>query len=194
MSLSIKGKCVAIIVAQEFEDIELLYPILQLNFEGANIIVIPVNEGIHSRPYLIEKPVTGRFGHTIPIPVMEEGKRYKIKQLEEIKSEEIDCLIFKGGFSPDALRLNKKVLELTRDCHRKGKIVAAICHGPWILISAGLVKGKKVCGYDAVHDDLINAGAKLLNVPAIRDGNIITGRVPDHLPEFCLEISKALSD
>ena len=89
---------------------------------------------------------------------------------------------------------NKKVLELTRDCHRKGKIVAAICHGPWILISAGLVKGKKVCGYDAVHDDLINAGAKLLNVPAIRDGNIITGRVPDDLPEFCLEISKALSD
>ena len=161
MSLSIKGKCVAIIVAQEFEDIELLYPILQLNFEGANIIVIPVNEGIHSRPYLIEKPVTGRFGHTIPIPVMEEGKRYKIKQLEEIKSEEIDCLIFPGGFSPDALRLNKKVLELTRDCHRKGKIVAAICHGPWILISAGLVKGKKVCGYDAVHDDLINSGAKL---------------------------------
>ncbi|MDI3473605.1 MAG: protease [Thermotogaceae bacterium] len=83
---------------------------------------------------------------------------------------------------------------MTKECARKGKFIAAICHGPQILISAGLVKGKKVTSYIAVKDDLINAGAEFLDVPAVRDGNIITGRVPDDLPEFCQEIIKALSE
>ena len=88
----------------------------------------------------------------------------------------------------------KQVIELTRNCSKAGKIVAGICHGPWVLISAGLTKGKNTCGYDAVHDDLINTGSNLLDVPTVRDGNIITGRVPDDLPEFCEEIINALSE
>ena len=194
MPKPINGKRIVIIVAHEFEDIELLYPVLQLSHEGAEIVIVPVDEGLHPRPFLSGKLVTGRFGHTVPIPVMQEGKRYVLSNLDSIEVEETDCLVFPGGYSPDALRLNKDVLDLTRRCHMAGKIVAAICHGPWILISAGLAKGIKTCGYDAVHDDLINAGAELLDLPAVRDGNIITGRVPDDLPEFCEEIVKALSD
>ena len=190
----IHGKRVVIVVAQEFEDIELLYPILQLNYEGAEIVVVPVDEGLHPRPFIPGKPVTGRFGHTIPIPVMEEGKRYVVQCLDGIDVDETDCLLFPGGYSPDALRLNRDVLHLTRRCHSAGKIVAAICHGPLVLVSAGLVEGVKTCGYDAVHDDLVNAGAELLDVPAVRDGNIITGRVPDDLPEFCEEIVRALTN
>ncbi len=190
---AINGKKVVIVVAHEFEDIELLYPILQLSYEGAEVVVVPVDEGLHPRPFVPGKPVTGRFGHTVPIPVMEVGKRYTVANLDDIVAAEVDCLLFPGGYSPDALRLNAQVLGLARQCHQAGKIVAAICHGPWVLVSAGLAKGIRACGYEAVHDDLTNVGAEVLDVPAVRHGNIITGRVPDDLPEFCQEIVKALS-
>jgi protease I len=99
----------------------------------------------------------------------------------------------KGGFSPDALRVNSEVLEFVKETYNKGKIVAAICHGPQVLISAGLVKGRRVTSYVAVKDDLINAGAVFVDEPAVRDGNIITARVPDDLPDFCQLIIEALS-
>jgi protease I len=156
------GKKVVIIVAQEFEDVELLYPVLRLSEEGAEIVVVPVN-------------------------------RYRVSRFEELKAAEIDCVLFPGGYSPDALRLHAGTLELVRECHRQGKLLAAICHGPWVLISAGIMEGKRATGYIAVRDDLVNAGAKFIDVPAVRDGNILTGRVPDDLPEFCQEIIMALA-
>jgi protease I len=187
------GKKVVIIVAQEFEDVELLYPVLRLSEEGAEIVVVPVNEGLHPRPYVEGKPVTGRFGHPVPIPVMAEGNRYRVSRFEELQAAEIDCVLFPGGYSPDALRLHAGTLELVRECHRQGKLLAAICHGPWVLISAGIMEGKRATGYIAVRDDLVNAGAEFIDVPAVRDGNILTGRVPDDLPEFCQEIIMALA-
>ncbi len=193
MTAKLTGKKVAIIVAHEFEDVELLYPILRLSEEGAEIVVVPVNEGLHPRPFIVGKPVTGRFGHPVPIPVMAEGNRYRVSRLEELNPAEIDCLLFPGGYSPDALRLHAGTLELVRAFHRQGKLLAAICHGPWVLISAGIMKGKRATGYIAVRDDLVNAGAEYLDLPAVRDGNILTGRVPDDLPEFCQEIIKALT-
>ena len=193
MKGKLAGKQVVIIVAQEFEDVELLYPILRLSEEGAEMVVVPVNEGLHPRPYLAGKPVTGRFGHPVPIPVMAEGNRYRVSSLDELSADRVDCLLFPGGYSPDALRLHAGTLELVRACYQGGKIVAAICHGPWVLISAGIMAGKKATGYVAVRDDLVNAGAEFIDVPAIRDGNIITGRVPDDLPEFCREIIQALA-
>ncbi len=193
MTKRLTGKKVAIIVAHEFEDVELLYPILRLSEEGAEIVVAPVCEGLHPRPYLDGKPVTGRFGHPVPIPVMAEGNRYRVSSLEKLDAAEIDCLLFPGGYSPDALRLHAGTLELVRECHRRGKLLAAICHGPWVLISAGIMRGKRATGYVAVRDDLMNAGAEFVDAPAIRDGNIITGRVPDDLPEFCQEIIQTLA-
>jgi protease I len=182
MAGRLSGKKVAMIVANRYEDVELLYPILRLSEEGAEVLVAPVGQ-----------PVVGMFGHPVPIPVMEDGKRYKTVALEALKAEEIDCLCFPGGYSPDILRLHAGVLQLVRDCHARGKFIAAICHGPWVLISAGIAKGRQATGYAAVRDDLINAGAQFVDVPAIRDGNIITGRVPDDLPEFCHEIIAALA-
>jgi len=194
MSGKLSSKKVAIIVAHEFEDVELLFPLLRLSEEGAEIVVVPVREGLHPRPYVEGKPVTGRFGHTVPIPVMAEGNRYSVSSVEELSADDVDCILFPGGYSPDALRLHEGTLDLVRECHRRGKLLAAICHGPWILISAGIMEGKQATGYVAVRDDLVNAGAEFVDVPAVRDGNIITGRVPDDLPEFCQEIIKALSE
>ncbi len=194
MAGKLSGKKVAIIVANEFEDVELLYPVLRLSEDGAEIIVVPVREGLHPRPHVEGKPVTGRFGHTVPIPVMAEGNRYRVSSIEELSADKVDCLLFPGGYSPDALRLHKGTLDLVLECQRRGKLLAAICHGPWVLISAGVIRGKRATGYVAVRDDLMNAGAEFVDVPAVRDGNIITGRVPDDLPEFCQEIIKALAE
>jgi protease I len=183
MAGELSGKRVAMIVANRYEDIELLFPILRLSEEGAEIVVAPVG-----------KPVQGMFGHPVPIPVMADGNRYTTVPIEELKADDIDCLYFPGGYSPDILRLHEATLELVRECDRQGKFIASICHGPWVLISAGIVKGKKATCYAAVRDDLMNAGAEFLDVPAVRDGHLITGRVPDDLPELCQEIVKALSE
>jgi len=110
-----------------------------------------------------------------------------------VKPEEFDAIVIPGGFSPDHLRVRREVLEFVRRAHEAGKIIAAICHGPQVLISAGLVRGRRVTAYEAIKDDLINAGAIFVDEPAVRDGNIITGRVPDDLPEFCRLIIEALS-
>jgi len=103
MNEKLSGKKVVIIVAHEFEDIELLYPLLRLSEEGAEIVVVPIPEGLHPRPQLDAKPVTGRFGHTVPIPVMGEGNRYTLSSIEELDADDVDCLLFPGGYSPDAL-------------------------------------------------------------------------------------------
>jgi protease I len=182
MAGKLSGKRVAIVVANRYEDVELLYPILRLSEEGAEILVAPVGA-----------QVSGMFGHPVPIPVMADGKRYRTVSIDELQAGEIDCLLFPGGFSPDSLRLHQGTLELVRECDRQGRFIAAICHGPWVLISAGIIRGRKATGYAAVRDDLINAGAVFTDVPAVRDGHIITGRVPDDLPEFCQEIIAALA-
>jgi protease I len=183
MAGKLSGKKVAMIVANRYEDIELLFPILRLSEEGAKVLVAAVGED-----------VKGMFGHPVPIPVMTDGNRYTTVPIEELRAEDIDCLLFPGGYSPDQVRLHEGTLELVRQCHQQGKLLAAICHGPWVLISAGIIKGKRATGYVAVRDDLVNAGAEFVDVPAVRDDNIITGRVPDDLPEFCQEITKALSE
>lgn len=194
MTARLAGKRVALIVAQEYEDIELLYPILRLSEEGAEILVVAVPIGTHPRPWVENKPVTGRFGHPVPIPVMPPGPRYRLAALDELSTERIDCLLFPGGFSPDYLRRHGPTLALVRACHQAGKLLAAICHGPWVLISAGVMRGRRATGVRAVRDDLINAGAAYLDVPAVHDGNIITARAPNDLPEFCQEIIAALAD
>ncbi|MEM2929720.1 MAG: type 1 glutamine amidotransferase domain-containing protein [Thermoproteota archaeon] len=192
-NLKLKGRKISILVANEFEDVELLYPFLRLSEEGAEIIIIPVRSGLHPRPAIKEKPVTGRYGTPIPLEVFGEGERYSIKELDQVKLEELDAIVIPGGFSPDSLRIMPEILEFVKKAYRQNKLIAAICHGPQVLISAGLVEGKRVTSYVAVKDDLINAGAIFVDEPAVRDGNLITARVPDDLPEFCQAIIAALS-
>ncbi|TKJ45331.1 protease [Candidatus Aerophobetes bacterium Ae_b3a] len=124
--------------------------------------------------------------------VHEEGKRFILANLEEIDSGDVDAIVIPGGFSPDALRIHQGCLDLVRSLYEKNKIIAAICHGPQVLISAGIVRGKSMTSYQAAKDDLINAGANYEDSPVVIDGNIITSRVPDDLPDFCLKIIQKL--
>jgi len=187
------GKKVLFVVAHEFEDIELWYPLLRLSEEGARCYILALKGGLHTRPALPDKYVTGRFGTTVPPLVHAEGKRFSLVNLDDPEVREMDALVIPGGYSPDALRLNPRVLELVRHYADSGRVLAAICHGPQVLISAGLVKGRKMTGYAAIKDDLVNAGAEYVDEPVAVDGRMVTSRVPDDLPEFCRAIIELLS-
>lgn len=202
MEGKIKGKNIAIVVAHEFEDIELLYTMMRLSEEGAKITVATLPKDafahFHTRPYFADKPITGRFGSTVPLVVLEEGNRWVHNTVDRLKPDDYDAVVFPGGFSPDYLRINEETLGFVAEMYKQKKVVAAICHGPQVLISVDVVKGtdivrgKKVCSYLAVRDDLKNAGGQWEDIPAARDGNVVTGRVPDDLPEFVSLIIDAL--
>jgi len=188
----LEGKTVAILVANEFEDIELFYPLIRLSEEGAKIVVGTVTIGFHPRPFVPGKPITGRFGLPIPAPWLREGNRYTMEPVANLRVESIDAVVIPGGFCPDNLRRDPAAVKLVRDAAEAGKVVAAICHGPWLLCSAEVIKGRKVTGFFAIRDDVVHAGADWVDAAVVKDGPIITSRTPDDLPEFCLAIIEAL--
>jgi len=201
--MRLKGKNVVILVAQEFEDIELLYPLVRLSEEGAMITVATLPKDayahFHTRPYFPEKPMTGRFGSTVPLVVLEEGKRWVHNTIDKIKAKDFDAMMVPGGFCPDYLRIDDDTLSFVADMYKTGKVVAAICHGPQVLISTDkvkgtdMVKGKRVCSYIAVRDDLQNAGGLWEDTPAVTVDNVVTGRCPDDLPDFIAHIIEAMT-
>ncbi len=192
--MTLEGKRIVFLVGQEFEDIELWYPFLRLSEEGVQVTIVALDVGLHTRPAVKGKYVTGRFGTTVPPLVHEEGRRFTLANLEEIDSDKMDAIVIPGGFSPDALRIHQGCLDLVKSLYEKNKIIAAICHGPQVLISTGIVRGKNMTCYKAVRDDLINAGANYEDSPVVVDGNIITSRCPDDLPDFCLKIIEKLAE
>jgi protease I len=101
-------------------------------------------------------------------------------------------VIVPGGYAPDRLRRYQEVLDFVREAYDKGRIVASICHGPWVLISAGILKGKEVTCFKAIKDDVMNAGGNYVDREVVIDDNLITSRYPDDLPAFCKEIINAL--
>jgi len=191
--MRLKGKKIAILVSNEFEDIEVFYPFLRLSEEGAWVTFGIYRVGFHPRPALSDKPVTGRFGLTVPPMFHREGYRYDVKDATELLPEDYDAVVIPGGFSPDYLRREPRITGFVRKMYEQGKVVAAICHGPWLIISAKIAKGKKIAGVTPIKDDIENAGATFVDEPVVVDDNIITSRVPDDLPEFCQAIIYALS-
>jgi protease I len=193
----LSGKRIVIVTGHEFEDIEVLVPVMRFSEEGASIVVATLpNGGAHfsTRPYSPSQPVTGRFGTTIPFVVLEEGLRWSHKHIADLSVDDYDAVVVPGGFAPDGLRLDESTRGFIKEMYGAGKLVAAICHGPQVLISVDanegtdLVRGRDVTCYAAVRDDIRNAGANFLEVPAVVSGNVITGRCPDDLPEFCRAI------
>jgi protease I len=111
---------------------------------------------------------------------------------EEVKIEDYDALIIPGGRAPDRMRINKSLVKIVKDAYNKGKVIAAVCHGPQMLIEADLLRGKKATCYRSVVTDLKNAGANYVDAPVVVDGKIVTSRFPDDLPIFCQETIKLL--
>ncbi|MFC1635212.1 type 1 glutamine amidotransferase domain-containing protein [Planctomycetota bacterium] len=110
----------------------------------------------------------------------------------QAKSEDYDCLLVPGGFAPDFMRRSSEVIKFANDMVNAGKIIAAICHGGWLLCSTKAYKGKTATCFKAIKDDIINAGADYVDAECMVDGNLITSRKPDDLPAFCAAILSAL--
>jgi protease I len=113
---------------------------------------------------------------------------------DQIGAADVDAVVIPGGYSPDLMRRYPAMVGLVREAFEQGKVVAAICHAGWMLASADVLKGKKATCFFAIKDDLVNAGAEYVDAEVVRDGNLITSRVPSDLPAFCRAIVGALSE
>ena len=166
-------KRVVIIVAQNFQDEEFVYPYYRILEEGWQMdVASPTGEDM-----------LGKYG--VPARATMSTK--------DLKAADFDCVILPGGFeSPDRLRIREEVLAFVREMDKAGKWVAAICHGPWILISAGVVKGRKVTGYMSIADDLKNAGADYTEQDLVVDGNLISAPHYRNNGEFMRAVVDAL--
>ncbi len=169
----LRNKRVVIISTHNFEDTELIYPYYRLKEAGADVKIASLEKGT----------IRGKHG-------IEVTAELTIKELD---ADNYDAVIIPGGWAPDTLRVYKEVLDLVSKMNKKEKLIAAICHGPHVLISAGVVRGKKLTAVRPLWDDLKNAGATVQDKAVVKDKNIITSRFPPDLPAFCKEIIKALS-
>jgi len=173
--MRLSGKKVAILVERDYQDLEVWYPLLRLKEEGVE--VVPVGSGSSSH-------YVGKWGYPIEVAC----------SVEQVNVDGLDAIVIPGGWAPDYLRRYPRVVELVKGAFEKGKVVASICHGGSLLVSAGIARGKKLTSFVAIKDDLIAAGANWVDEEVVRDANLITSRKPEDLPAFCKEIIQALSE
>jgi protease I len=171
---SLDGVRVLMLVGDAYEDLELWYPKLRLEEAGGHVTVAGTMQG---RTY------SGKHGY----PCTSDAA------IGDMESADFHGIILPGGWMPDALRRDEKVLALVRDFSAHGKLVAAICHGGWIAISAGVYRGVRVTGSAGIRDDLVNAGAIWEDTPVVVDRHFISSRKPADLPAFMGAIVELLA-
>ena len=164
---------VLIMVEEGVEDVEFLYPYYRFQEEGYKVDVV----GPKAKETYI-----GKHG----VPTMSNLSP------EEVKVDGYDAIIIPGGRAPDRMRINKGLVKIVKEAYKKSKVIAAICHGPQMLIEADILRGKKATCWKSVATDLKNAGATFIDAPSVVDGNIVTSRFPADLPKFCQETMKLL--
>lgn len=166
--MELKGKKVAVLVDQMYQEMEVWVPIYRLQEAGAEVITVGAEAG-KTYPSKLGYPCTAQ------------------KSYNEVSAADFDGVVVPGGFAPDHIRRHPKANQLVADINAQGKLVAAICHGPWVLCSAyGMLKGRKVTSFFAIKDDVVNAGAEWSDAEVVIDNNLVTSRKPEDLPAFCL--------
>jgi len=163
-----------IISADNFEDTELLVPFYRLKEEGIDIDIASMKRG----------PFKGKHGYEVEA----------VKTLDEVKSDDYDFLLLPGGRAPEAIRKEGRALDISRHFFKRNKLVAAICHGPQTLISAGLMKGRHATCYKSVAQEMKDAGALYEDEEVVIDGNLVTSRQPSDLPAFMKAIMKMIKE
>ena len=170
----VAGKRVAMLVEEGFEDRELTGPIDALRMAGATVTLIGPSAGARFR---------GKRGEVVVTSDLAAGSA---------RMKDFDALVIPGGYAPDKMRLRHAMVDLARDAIESGKPVAAICHGPQLLISAGVLRGRTVTCWPSIAIDVKNAGGLYVDKPVVEDGNLITSRKPDDVPVFSKAIIRAL--
>ena len=170
--MELTGKRAAILVEQQYQEMEVWYPCYRLREAGCKVTFVGP-EGGQTYPSKLGYPAKSD------------------KAAKDVSANDFDIIVIPGGFAPDFIRRSEAMIRLVSDMAEQGKIVAAICHGPWVLCSTQALKGKKATCFFAIKDDVINAGAKYSDAEVVRDGNLITSRKPDDLPAFMQNIIQA---
>jgi protease I len=173
--MNLRGKRVAILAEKLYEDLELWYPYYRMKEEGALVQVVGTGSA---------DKFESKHGYPVKVDV----------NADQVSAADFDAVIVPGGYAPDHMRRYPAMVALVRDAYQQGKIVAAICHAPWLLCSAHILGGKRATSVSAIKDDVINAGAHWVDEEVVRDANLITSRKPDDLPAFCREIIAALGE
>lgn len=166
-------KKIAILIENLFDERELIYPYYRLLEEGYEVHLVGAKK---DTSYASKSGLTEKSTHSS----------------DEISAKDYDAVVIPGGFSPDHMRRTKATVDFVREMDNDKKIVAAICHGPWMMASACNIKGKKITSFHSIKDDLINAGADYVDKEVVVDGNIITSRTPNDLPFFLKTIIENL--
>jgi protease I len=157
---------IACVLGQGFEDSEFRIPYDRLKEEGYQVDVIGVRAGEELKGYKGKEKVKAE------------------KSIDQVKAEDYDALFIPGGQSPDHLRVDRRMVEFVKKFDQAGKLIAAVCHGPQLLIAAHLVKGRTLTAWQTIQDDLRQIGATVKDEPVVRDRNWITSRKPDDLQQF----------
>ncbi|MBM3249663.1 MAG: type 1 glutamine amidotransferase [Candidatus Omnitrophica bacterium] len=165
-------KRIAVLVEEAYQVLEVWYPYLRLREEGFQTVLVGTGK----------KAYKSKDGY----PAEEE------LAIKDADPADFDAVVIPGGWAPDFLRRSPEVLNLIRDMDKQGKVIASICHGGWVLASAGILRGRTVTSFSAIKDDVVNAGAKFLDQEVVVDKNLITSRNPCDLPAFCREIIKGI--
>jgi len=172
--VSLKGKRIAILAEQDFEGVELMEPLKAMKEAGAQIFIVGSGS---------QTSYQGKRGKaTIKVDI----------DADKVRADDFDAVIIPGGYAPDKMQLHQPMIDLVRKAHDLGRVIAAVCHGPQLLISAGIVSGRRLTSWPSVAIDLKNAGAIWVDEPLVKDGNIITSRRPSDLPVFNRAIIQAL--
>ena len=170
--MTLESKTILFFAGPLYEDLELWYPKIRLEEEGARTVVAGTGERTYQ----------GKRGYPLTVDT----------SVDQVRSEDFDGLVIPGGYAPDIMRRSQRLLQITREIYQAGKPVAFICHAGWVPISAGIVKGKRGTSVGAIRDDLVNAGMIWEDSPVVVDGNLISSRTPADLPEFMRAVIGAL--
>ena len=160
--MELKGKRVAVLVEQKYEELEVWYPVYRLREAGCEVVLIGPKAG-ETYPSKLGYPAKADLAAA------------------DAQADRFAALVIPGGYAPDYLRRDPAVLKLVSAMAEQGKVVAAICHGPWVLCSTPALKGKTATGFHSIKDDMVNAGATFVDKEVVVDGNVITSRKPDDL-------------